>query len=119
MWGVGCVLWEMLTLRRPFAAETLSELLACVCKGEYEEQQLANAPHAPALKRLATRECLLHPDPQQRMTLRALVEALDAIEATAPAAVQGPQAAADAAGIWTCGSVLATGAPAHSNSKVD
>ena len=50
MWGVGCILWEMVVLRRPFLAQSLSQLLADVKLAAYDDHALAAAPYHDALK---------------------------------------------------------------------
>ena len=80
LWGAGCVLYEMLCMRRPFRASHLAELFELVREVKYDEATLAAAPYPHPLTRLASRECLLHPDPSQRMTSEALVDALDALD---------------------------------------
>ncbi|GMF18970.1 unnamed protein product [Phytophthora fragariaefolia] len=35
IWSLGCILYEMIMLRRPFEASTLPEIFAKICKGDY------------------------------------------------------------------------------------
>jgi len=78
VWGAGVVLFELLTLRRPFEGVHLGALLIKVERGEYDHGALAACTHPTELKRLASHECLLHPDPSERMRLDELLEALPA-----------------------------------------
>ena len=56
MWAFGCVLYEMLTGRRAFAGEDVSETLAAVIKGEPDWRALTDATPTP-IRRLL-RRCL-------------------------------------------------------------
>lgn len=79
VWGVGCVLFELLALAHPFEAPTLAQLMEAVTTMKYDEAALARAPHPHALKVLAAGEGLLHRDPLQRMSLPAMLRVLDDI----------------------------------------
>ena len=63
IWSFGCVLFEALSGRPPFAAETGAETLAAVLKDEPDWSLLSDVP--PALQRLV-RRCL-RKDPQRRL----------------------------------------------------
>ena len=64
IWAFGCVLYEMLTGRKPFEGETVTDILAAVIKSEPDWGVLPDdAP--PAIKRLV-RRCLAK-DPKQRL----------------------------------------------------
>ena len=76
VWAVGVVLYELLTLERPFESEHLSTLVVKIGNGAYDATQLANCPHSPRLCRLASSECLLHTDQVERMRLDELLAAL-------------------------------------------
>lgn len=39
IWSLGCILYEMLMLKRPFEATTLPEIFTKICKGEYPPVQ--------------------------------------------------------------------------------
>ena len=51
-----------------------------VATSQYSDDALLAAPHTPALKHLATRDTLLHPDPLQRTTLHSLIRTLRLLE---------------------------------------
>ena len=75
IWAFGCVLFEMLSGRRPFEGDTVTDILASVVKSEPEWNALpADTP--PRIRELI-RRCLLK-DPKQR--LRDIGEARIAIE---------------------------------------
>jgi eukaryotic-like serine/threonine-protein kinase len=64
IWAFGCVLWEMITGRAPFARETMSETLAAIL--EREPDWSALPPATPeSIRRLLTRS--LQKDPQRRL----------------------------------------------------
>jgi len=75
IWAFGCVLFEMLSGKKPFEGETISDLLAAVIRGEPEWTDLPERTPA-AIKRLI-RRCLVK-DPKQR--LRDIGDARIAIE---------------------------------------
>ncbi len=77
IWAFGCVLFEMLSGKKAFDGETISDVLASVLKSEPDWTALpADTP--PAIKRLI-RRCLVK-DPKQR--LRDIGDARIAIEET-------------------------------------
>jgi serine/threonine-protein kinase len=92
VWALGCVLYEMLSGRRAFSGNTVSDIVAAVLRAEPEWQRLPAAlPHG--VVRLL-RRCL-EKDPQQRLHDAAdarieLDEALEEIRTV----VSGPLAAA-------------------------
>jgi Tol biopolymer transport system component len=83
IWAFGCVLYEMVTGRRPFAGEDITETLASVVK---EPPDLVAAP--PALRRLLGR--CLEKDPKKR--LRDIGDVWDLVDE--PAATASPTARA-------------------------
>ena len=88
IWAFGCVLYEMLSGRKAFEGETVSDILAAVIKSEPDWSALpADTP--PAVERLL-RRCL-QKDVRQR--LQAIGDARIAIEET----ISGEGAAAEAA----------------------
>jgi serine/threonine protein kinase len=64
IWAFGCVLFEMLTGKRAFGDETVSEVIASVLKGEPEWDALPKSLPAP-LRRLLERS--LEKDPNRRL----------------------------------------------------
>jgi hypothetical protein len=64
IWAFGCVLFEMLSGRRPFDGEDATETLAAVVKSEPEWEALPGG--LPPTARLFLRRCL-HKDPRQRV----------------------------------------------------
>ena len=79
IWSLGCVLYEMLTLRKCFAASSFGELGARIEAVGYNEEVLAAAPHPPRLKALATKSHLLHVDPRCRSEVRAPAPSLSTV----------------------------------------
>ena len=63
IWAFGVILWEMLTGRRLFAGETVSDTLAAVLRADLDWKELPSLP--PALERLM-RRCLAR-DPKARL----------------------------------------------------
>ena len=77
IWAFGCVLYEMLTGRKPFDGETVTDTLAAVIKSEPDWSQLpANTPQA--IRSLLLR--CLKKDPRQR--LQSIGDARIAIDET-------------------------------------
>jgi serine/threonine protein kinase/Tol biopolymer transport system component len=77
IWAFGCVLYEMLSGRKPFEGDTVTDVLAAVVRAEPDWDVLpADTP--PRLRELI-RRCLIK-DPKQR--LRDIGEARIAIEET-------------------------------------
>jgi serine/threonine-protein kinase len=64
IWAFGCILYECLTGRRAFEAETVTETLAAIFKGEPDWNALP--AETPADFRPILRRCL-HIDPKQRL----------------------------------------------------
>jgi serine/threonine protein kinase len=64
IWAFGCVLYEMLAGRPAFAAETVSDTIAAVIRGEPDWQRLPSA--LPAAVRTLLRRCL-EKDPMWRL----------------------------------------------------
>jgi serine/threonine protein kinase len=64
IWAFGCVLYEMLTAKKAFPADTVAETLAAVLKNEPDWSQLPSS--TPALVRVLLHRCL-QKDPKQRL----------------------------------------------------
>ncbi len=80
IWAFGCVLFEMVTGRRAFAGDDITETLAAVVKDQ------PDVDAAPAPLRRLLRKCL-EKDPKQR--LRDVGDAWDLIESMAPSPRRG------------------------------
>jgi len=76
IWSFGVVLWELLTGRRLFAGETVTQTLAEVLRGPIDFEQLPR--ETPAAIRVLLRRCL---DRDAKNRLRDIGEARVAIEA--------------------------------------
>jgi Tol biopolymer transport system component len=90
IWAFGCVLYEMLTGRRAFSGEDVTETLASVVK---EQPDLAIVP--PVVRRALAR--CLEKDPRKR--LRDIGDVWDLIDEPTPAAIAPPPRAW--AGWWS------------------
>ena len=88
IWGLGCVLFEMLTGERVFAGDDVSDTLAHVLTKEIDWTALPSAA-APALHRLL-RRCLER-DPKRR--LRDIGDARFELDDPQPSSVSAPSAA--------------------------
>jgi eukaryotic-like serine/threonine-protein kinase len=64
LWSFGCVLFEMLTGRRPFEGETISDVLAKII--ERDPDWTALPAHTPQSIRTLLRRCLIK-DPRRRL----------------------------------------------------
>jgi serine/threonine-protein kinase len=89
IWAFGVILFEMLTGRRGYEADDISETLAAVLTREVDWS--AWPPSAPALLKALVRDCLAR-DPKQR--LRDIGEARRTLERLASGADVGAGAAA-------------------------
>ena len=93
LWALGCVVFELIALRRAFAAEGFAELAGVIAASAYEEEPLREAPHFASIKRLASRAALLHPDPARRTTLAQLLQQLGEIVVQFATPLTGEQSA--------------------------
>jgi len=76
-WGVGVILFELLTLTRPFKAGNLAHLISRIVTGNYDKEALEASPHPEVLKQLASSRGLLHSDSSQRTELAGFLLALE------------------------------------------
>ena len=70
IWALGCVLFEMLTERRPFSGDTLPDLLVSILEHEPDWTMLPSG--TPAAIRRLLRRCL-DKDPRRRLDSAAVV----------------------------------------------
>ena len=96
LWSLGVVLFELLTLQRPFVAPNFAALIQEVMACSYDESLLTRCGHDAALRNLASRDGLLHPDAKQRATLAHVVARLDEAVAVGDGAAAGSAPAAAA-----------------------
>jgi serine/threonine-protein kinase len=82
IWAFGCVLYEMLTAKRPFEGETLTDIVAAVIHSDPDWSRLPGTTPQPV--RLLLRRCL-QKDPRQR--LQAIGDARVMIEEVLSGAV--------------------------------
>ncbi|HUF23498.1 MAG TPA: protein kinase [Vicinamibacterales bacterium] len=102
IWAFGCVLYEMLTGRRPFEGDTITDVIAAIVKTEPDWDALP--PGVPRAVRATLRRCLAK-DPKQR--LRDIGDArFEIAEPGAPDAAGPPASAASPAPRWTAAVVL-------------
>ncbi len=106
VWAFGCVLYESLTGRRPFARATASETIAAILKEEPDWKSLP--PEVPAKVRRLLRACL-EKDSSRR--LASLAEAKQEIggllHGTARRRLGGPLPLAPTRGRWTTHAAVA------------
>lgn len=72
VWSLGVILFEVLTLTRPFDASSLGALIMNIHSCQYDEAALERCGHHPTLRTLASREALLHLDPTERLGIEGL-----------------------------------------------
>jgi len=101
IWAFGCVLYEMLTGRRAFPGETLTDTLGSILHREPDWEALP--PQTPGSIRTLLRRCL-QKDPHKRLadagSARLELEEAPSAETAPGPAVRGP-------GWWALGGVLA------------
>src|SRR6185295_5113702 len=83
IWAFGCVLFEMLSGKQPFAGETLTDTLASVVRGDPDWEQLPSTTPV-AVKRLIQR--CLEKDAKRR--LRDIGDARFELDHTDPVTIQ-------------------------------
>lgn len=83
LWSVGVILYELITLKRPFLARDLSELTEVVESHQIElasDEALRLSGHRHRMCRLATSEALLHASSSERMTIAQLIQELEGLQ---------------------------------------
>ena len=76
VWALGVLLFELLTLQRPFNGGNIAVLALAITNGAYDEKALELSPYPQWMRRLASKEKLLHPDPDKRLPLPELLAAV-------------------------------------------
>jgi len=79
VWSLGVVLFEVLTLSRPFHAADFRTLAQRILDVQIDEDALALCPHPPEYKRFVTRDALLNFHQEQRMKLPELLNELQGL----------------------------------------
>ena len=77
-WAVGVILFTLLALERPFAATTMLGLATQITYAQPRApavEALRACGHPAALVGLVSKEALLNPDPERRMSLESVLEA--------------------------------------------
>ena len=77
VWGLGVVLFELLTLRQPFESCSLGGLITAIQQGMLppdSARALEEAKAPEPLKYLASTTSLLHPDPKLRTTPKEVLQ---------------------------------------------
>ena len=103
IWAFGCVLYEMLTGRAPFARDTTSDTLAAILEREPDWSALPRTTPAGVMRLL--RRCL-EKDPRKRV--RDIGDALNEVEEARSGAAEDPPRGAGAAR-WKIATAAAIG----------
>jgi len=80
VWALGVLLFELLTLQRPYNGRNIATLALAITNGTYDEEALKLSPYPQWVRRLASREKLLHPDPHKRLPLPELLGAVGRLD---------------------------------------
>mmetsp|Transcript_31072 Transcript_31072/g.51513 ORF Transcript_31072/g.51513 Transcript_31072/m.51513 type:complete len:670 (-) Transcript_31072:141-2150(-) len=97
VWALGVVLYELITLHRPFRQSNMGALCISIAHGEVDEAELSTSSYPPQLWGLATNVGMLNPDEGKRVQLCQVLVQLDQLSAAeADGAADG---AAEADGI--------------------
>ena len=67
-WAIGVILYELLTLKRPFTGPNIAALVLKITRCDYDRAALGDSPHPPELHSLATSDALLAADPERMAT---------------------------------------------------
>ena len=81
-WSVGVVLYELLTLERPFDADNLVGFMDAVRRGAMRMEPLERCGHDPALRELVSQRALLCVEPASRLSLDAMLRRLEEFAVT-------------------------------------
>uniref|UniRef100_A0A7S4BN71 non-specific serine/threonine protein kinase n=2 Tax=Chrysotila carterae TaxID=13221 RepID=A0A7S4BN71_CHRCT len=79
VWAFGVIVYEMLTLQRPFKAPDFISLVKAVSAIDYDRSALAQSPHSPLLKSLTTDQALFRRDPALRTSLADALATLEKV----------------------------------------
>lgn len=71
LWAIGCVMFELLTLSRPFAGGNIGELVMNITRGRFADDNLDAMTPDEELRGLV--RGLLHLDPDQRLNMRQVM----------------------------------------------
>ena len=80
VWALGVLLFELLTLQRPFNGDNIASLAIAITNGKHDEEALERSAYAQWLRRLASKEKLLHLDPHKRLALPELLAAVGGLD---------------------------------------
>jgi len=81
-WALGVILFEMLTLSRPFTASSLGGLVIAITQVQFQKQLLRSCGHPAEMQAIVVE--LLCADPAQRLTTTALLARPELARATRP-----------------------------------
>ena len=102
VWALGVVLFQLLTMQRPFDAPNLAALVMRIANTQCDVAALERCEHPLELRRLASPDAMLHPDMAKRCTLQSLraklasfPDAAAAISDVTAHAISPPHAADD------------------------
>ena len=89
IWAFGCVLYEMLTGRRPFDGEDVTEIIAAVISKDPDWSRLATDATPPAIERLI-RRCLVRNKRNRLPDIAVARLEIDDVIGNAPAVARDP-----------------------------